>query len=161
MVLLSKGNGEFQGISLVEFICNAVSVVFNHQIGAAVNFHEELHGFRAVRGTGTASLEADLLQQPVAMREGVIYEVFLNLCKAYNVLDRDLCLDIFVEYDIGPRMVRILWFYWEHLLVVAWVGRYYGVQFKGCQGVTQGEPLSPKIFNVVVGCHDPGLGLRW
>ena len=62
VVLLSKGNGEFQGISLVEFICNAVSVVVNHKIGAAVNFHDALHGFRAVRGTGTASLEANLVQ---------------------------------------------------------------------------------------------------
>ena len=28
---------------------------------------------------------------------------------------------------------------------------YYGDIFKGVRGVTQGDPLSPKIFNVVAG----------
>ena len=28
--------------------------------------------------------------------------------------------------------------------------RYYGCLFHGYQGVTQGDPLSPRIFNIVV-----------
>ena len=34
--------------------------------------------------------------------------------------------------------------------MVARVGGYYGEAFKGAWGVTQGDPLSPTIFNVVV-----------
>ena len=34
--------------------------------------------------------------------------------------------------------------------MVARTGSYYGKGFKGEQGVTQGDPLSPTIFNVVV-----------
>ena len=34
--------------------------------------------------------------------------------------------------------------------MVARAGGYYGEAFKGARGVTQGDPLSPKIFNVVV-----------
>ena len=35
--------------------------------------------------------------------------------------------------------------------MMARAGGYYGAAFKGAQGVTQGDPLSPTIFNVVVG----------
>ena len=34
--------------------------------------------------------------------------------------------------------------------MVARAGGYYGTAFKGAQGVKQGDPLSPTIFNVVV-----------
>ena len=34
--------------------------------------------------------------------------------------------------------------------MVARVGGYYGKALKGERGVTQGDPLSPSIFNVVV-----------
>ena len=34
--------------------------------------------------------------------------------------------------------------------MVARAGVYYGPPFKGCRGVTQGYPLSPTIFNMVV-----------
>ena len=40
--------------------------------------------------------------------------------------------------------------------MVARAGGYYGSAFQGFQGVTQGDLLSPTIFNMVVGalmCH--------
>ena len=113
-------------------------------------FHDFLHGFQAGRGTGTATLEAKLLQQLVALREEVLYEIFLDRQKAYGALDRSMCLEILEGYGVGPQARRILQTYWRRLTMVARAVGYYGAAFKGGRGVTQGNPLSPTIFNVAM-----------
>ena len=61
-----------------------------------IQYHDTLHEFRALRGTGTTSLEANMIQQPIDMRQEVLYEIFLDLHKAFNVIDRSLCIFILV-----------------------------------------------------------------
>ena len=84
------------------------------------------------------------------MREEVLYVIFLDLTKAYDALDRSRTLEILKGYGVGDRVRRLLATYWERTTMVARAGRYYGKGFKGERGVTQGDPLSPTIFNVVV-----------
>ena len=36
------------------------------------------------------------------MTEEVLYEIFLDLHKAYDALDRNRCLDILAAYGVGP-----------------------------------------------------------
>ena len=76
--------------------------------------------------------------------------IFMDLHKAYDALDRSRCLAILEGYGVGPRACRLHRTYWRRLNMVAKSGRYYGAEFKGYQGVTQGEPISPTILNVVV-----------
>ena len=59
-------------------------------------------------------------------------------------------LDILEGYGVGPGARRLLKTYWRRLTMVARAGGYYGEAFKGARGVTQSNPLSPTIFNVVV-----------
>ena len=59
-------------------------------------------------------------------------------------------MEIIVGYGVGPQTERILHYYWDHISMVARVGNYYGTLFKGHRWVTQGDPLSPTIFNIVV-----------
>ena len=60
------------------------------------------------------------------MRKDVLYKVFLNLRKSYNALDMECYREILFRYRIGLRIERIIRLYWEHLLMVARVGNYYG-----------------------------------
>ena len=106
--------------------------------------------FWAGQGTGTVSLDANLFPQLTAMREAVLFEVFLGIWKACDVLDRERSLDLLTAYGIGPRTVQLLRKYWNQLTMVDKANGYFRRPLKGYQGVTQGDPLSPTIFNVVV-----------
>ena len=98
---------------MVEVLWKAVTGLLNQRLTEAIKFHDVLHRFRASRGTGTASLEASLLQQLTAMREAVLFEVFLDLQKAYVTMDWDRFLESVAAYGVGPRAIQLLQTYWD------------------------------------------------
>ena len=134
----------------MEVMWKVVAVILNCRFTSSITYHDALHGFWAGRGTGTATLKAKLLQKLAAMREEVLYVIFLDLAKAYNDLDRSRCLEILEGYGDVPSSRRFLTTYSLRLAMVARAGGYYGKAFKGERGVAQGDLLSPTIFNVVV-----------
>ena len=156
VVLIPKGRGDFPGIGLIEVLWKAVARLLNCWLTEDISFHNTLHGLWAGQGTGTAALEAKLLQHLTAMREAVLFEVFLDIWKACNTLYKERALDLLELYKFGPRTFQLLWMYWDRLTMVANVGKYFRRPFKGYRGITQGHPLSPIIFKVVLDsviCH--------
>ena len=99
---------------------------------------------------GNSTLKAKLLQQLLALREEFLYVIFLDMHKVYDALDRSRFLEIMEGYFVGPLARRLLQTYWRRLTMVVRAGGYYRNAFKGERGVTQGDPLSSTIFNVVV-----------
>ena len=75
-VLIPKGVGYLQRIRLVEVLWKTVKGILNFRFAAAIQFHNKIHGFRMYRGTGTPSLESNLLKHFMKMREEVLYEIF-------------------------------------------------------------------------------------
>ena len=49
-----------------------MAAILNRRLTASITYHDFLQGFWAGRGTGTANLEAKLLQQLAALREEVL-----------------------------------------------------------------------------------------
>ena len=90
----SQWKKNYRGIGIVEMMWKILAVILNHRITASITFHDFLHGFWAVCGTGTATLEAKLLQKLAALREEVLYVIFLDLHKSYDALDRYRFLEI-------------------------------------------------------------------
>ena len=82
------------------------------------------------------------------MREEVLYEIFVNLHKAYDALELWICLDIIAGYDMVNRSLRLLRRYWDCLVMVVRESGYHRETFKGYRRVTHGDPLPPTIFNV-------------
>ena len=124
--------------------------ILNLCFTASITYHNVLHGFREGCDTGTATLKAKLLQQIAVLMEEFLYVIFLDLQKAYDALDRSRCLEILEGYGVGPKARRLLTNYWRRLTMVARAGGYYRTAFGGERGMTQGDPLSPTIFNLVV-----------
>ena len=102
VVLIPKGKGDYRDISLVEVMCKLLVVILNRWLTASITYHDFFHGFWAGHGTGTATLKAKMIHQLVAMREEVLYMIFLDLNKAYDALDRSRCLEILKGYGVGP-----------------------------------------------------------
>ena len=116
----------------------------------AIQLHDMLNRLYTGIGTGNAFLEANVLQQIMDMREEFLYDIFLDIYKSYDTLDRDYFLNILEVYGVGPWALRLLRSYWDGLTMVAQSRGYFRTPFKGYHGVTQGYPLSTTTFNVVV-----------
>ena len=115
VVLIPKRKKDYRGIGLMEVMWKVLAEILNRRLTASINFHDFLHCFRAVCGTGTATLKAKLLHQLAALREEVLYVIFLEFHKEYDALDRSRYLDILEGYGMGPRSRRILQTYWRRL----------------------------------------------
>ena len=71
-----------------------IEKIIDKRLSDSIQYHDVLHGFRAKRGTGTAIIEAKLLQQLTAMRQQVLYGIFVDLHKASDAMDRERALEI-------------------------------------------------------------------
>ena len=74
----------------------------------------------------------------MALKEELLYLIFLDLHKTHDALDRSKCLEILEGYSVGPFACRLLQTYWSPLKMVAWAGGFYGAAFTGARGVMQG-----------------------
>ena len=77
---------------------------------------------------------------------GDMLELFLDLKKAFDSMDRERCIMILEGHGAGPRMIRLIRGYWRDAIMVCRAMGNYGTPFKMGHGVTQGGPLSTKFF---------------
>ena len=115
----------------MEVIWKTVTVILNCRLRMAITFHDVIHGFHSGRGEVIASLKTNMPQQLADMREEVLYNILLDLHKAYYALDRDIYLGILAAYKMGSRAIRLLWWSWDRLTMVTQAGGYLGTPFKG------------------------------
>jgi hypothetical protein len=81
-----------------------VSGIVQRRLQNGIEFEDSLHGFRPGRGTGTATLALKLIMQKNLHGGGqTLFQVLLDLKKAYDTLDRDRTLLILERYGVGPN----------------------------------------------------------
>jgi hypothetical protein len=146
--LLPKDGGYFRGIGLLDPCWKVMEKIMVCRMGA-IDFHPCLHGGMPKRGTGTATIEAKL-QQLAWVKQEPLYQVFVDLHKAYSHLNCTKCLEIMTGYGVGPKLLRLQEKFWDQAEMVCRAGGSFGKQFTAFRGVTQGGPLSSLMFNVCV-----------
>ncbi len=149
VVLIPKSGGDYRGIRLLEPIWKVIERIIDHRLDAFV-LHNSLHGCRNKRGMGMAIIEAKLAQQLVYLELKPFYGNFHYLQKSFDAMDREWCILILEGYGAGPRLVRLVQTYWRDAIMVYQALGYYSIAFKAGHGVTQGGPLSAKLFNISV-----------
>jgi len=151
LVIIPKPNGGVRGIGLLETIWKLMERIIDRRLARGIEFHDALHGFRKRRGCGTAVLECRLEQERALYNGETLFQVFLDLTKAYDTLDRERTLLILKEYGVGDNTLRLLDTFWQRLKLCPRQAGYYARQLVDSQrGVTQGGIASPTIFNVVI-----------
>ena len=150
MVLIPKGKGEFWVIGIVEVAWKVCAAVVNFRLKPVFVLHDALHGFRAGQGMGTATPEAKLAQQLSGLAHNPLFQVFLDIYKVYDSLDRGQCLEVLRGYGMKPNLAQLLKSYWDRQSIVPKTGNFLGKEFRTGRGLNQGEPASPMIFNIVV-----------
>src|SRR4029079_6690653 len=126
-----KGNGadQMRGIGLMETLWKLITGIINRRMQDSIVLHDAIHGFRRGRGCGTAIIEAKLRMQLRMRQDASLHQVFIDLSKAYDSIDRERMLQVLVAYGVGERTIRILRFLWDDHIVVPKQGRFYSDPF--------------------------------
>ncbi len=91
--LLPKGGGDYCGIGLLEPFWKVIEKIMVARL-SSVEFHDSLHGGLPGRGTGTATIKAKLHQSLAWCDQHLLYQIYVDLKKAYDVLDWEQTLKI-------------------------------------------------------------------
>jgi hypothetical protein len=109
VVLIPKGGGDYRGIGLLEPIWKIIERVMDRRLNA-IPIHESLHGCRDGCGTGMAVIEAKLAQQLAHLEQRSFYGVFLDLKKAFDMMDRErgqTCVGLSAISGMKPRWLAV------------------------------------------------------
>ena len=94
-----------------------------------------------------ATIEAKLAQQLAWMEQEPLYQVLVDLRKAYDHLNHYGCIAIMTGYGVGPKLLRLQAKFWDQAQLVCHTRGSCGKPFEAFQGM---GPLSSLLFNVCV-----------
>ena len=80
----------------------------NNRLQNYITLHDALHGFRQWRGVWTSNVEENMAQQLAGLAHEPLFQVFIDIQKSYNFLDRGIRMEILREYGLGPNIQRLL-----------------------------------------------------
>lgn len=151
LVIIPKDDkGGVRGIGLLEVVHKLMSTIINLRMTAAINFCLAVHGFCQHRGCYTAIGKAKIRMQRAAYAGVTMYQIYLDLRKAYDSINRESVLALLQRYGVGPNVRRYISFIWEDQIFLLKQSGFFSDPISVDRRVTQGDTDSPIIFNVII-----------
>lgn len=144
------GSTELRGIGLVDALWKLLGSIIAQRITARVQFHHAIHGFRTSRGTSSAILEAKLQLAMARSHNRALSHIYLDLSKAYDTVSRPRLMRVMQAHGIGPNICTVIQTYWQQSQLAIKQGGFHSTTFTAERGITQGDILSPLLFNLVI-----------
>jgi len=79
-----------------------------------------------------------------------LYQIFIDVSKAYDGLDCDHTLLLLQDYRVGKNILQLLQNFWSNHTIIPQQQGIFGTPFDTKCGITQGDIVSSTIFNIVI-----------
>ena len=66
-----------------------------------------------------------------------MFQVFMEIRKAYESLERGRCLDVLRVYGMEPNLAQLIATYWDWQRIVPKTGKFLGKEFRTGRGLMQ------------------------
>lgn len=150
LVILPKPGGGVRGIGLLEPLWKVISSIIDFRIKTTVQWDSNLHGFLPNRSTGTAIADTKLRSDLATAQNLPYHRIYIDLTKAYDCVDRTILLQLLEAYGVGPRIRSVLQTQWTAQQFITKQSGFYGPIVPTSRGVTQGDIVSPTLFNIAI-----------
>ena len=117
--------GGKRGLGSLETLHKLNSELINFRMTNAINFCQDVHGFRRRRGTFTAIGEVKLRMQMAACKSETLCQVYLDLSKACDSIDRNRVKHILRKYKVGPNLLKYIEKVWDNQSFVLRQNQFY------------------------------------
>ena len=93
--------------------------------------------------------EEILSKQLAGIVHKTLFQVFIDVRKSYDSLDRERCTEILSGHGLGNNINMLIQWYWVKQKVVPKSSKLFEGPLQTERGVTEGDPVSVRIFNIV------------
>jgi Reverse transcriptase (RNA-dependent DNA polymerase) len=122
----------------------------NERTKRAIKIHNGIHGFQSGRGCQTPLFEAKTSMEAREHAGLPYHQIFLDLSKAFDTVNREPLLSIMRTYGFGFRLMHFFQTCRAGVFVALCAVGVYGPQVPIGAGVRKGDVILPMLFILMV-----------